>query len=49
MLNTFGAGLIQAVRAKTACSHVALYEPNSGIVSDRAVQTFRRLSKSCSL
>jgi len=49
MLNTFGARLIQAVRAKTACSHMALHEHNSGIVSGRAVQTLRRLSKSCSL
>ena len=32
-LNTFAAGLIQAVRAKTAGSHVALHGNFSGLVS----------------
>ena len=35
LVNTFAAGLIQAVRTKTACSHVALNGRNSGAKSRR--------------
>ena len=35
LVNTFAAGLIQAVRTKTACSHVALHGHNSGAKSRR--------------
>jgi len=34
-LNTFNAGLIQAARATTACSHVDLGRHNSGAESTR--------------
>ena len=34
-INTYEAGLNQAVHVKTTCSHVALCEPNSGTVNTR--------------
>jgi len=49
VLNTFSAWLVQAVHAKTACSHVTLHKPNSNAVSARELFKRWRLGKSCSL
>jgi len=46
-INTFHARLIQAFRVKTACSHVALHEHNSGVESPR--ELFKGSKDSASL
>jgi len=47
IFNTFEAGLNQVVRAKAACSHVALYGRNSGAASTR--ELFKGSKDSASL